>query len=225
MVQLLTGATTKVITCSPVKANVIVESSQGRSEQQLIRHDTQPMDAPHFKAKFPLIFLEGSRKNAAEIRFSMDIQVLQSGQQMSGTLESAQNTAPFVVMTNQKQFEGCERTLLLRDAFRGHLDITWNRFANALQRQFIRATKQDPQSPTRCLSKYDLTYLHDKFLGKHPIFPQREYDTFWSWYGKCVQVLRYQRHVSQLWQEGFVVNQLKGRLLTLWSMVDYFMAS
>ena len=202
VVQLLTAANTQVVHCSPVTATIIVENTQGRSEQNAISNDTQPLDATSHKAKFPLLFQEGTRKNAAEIRFSVDLQVLQSGQQMNCTLESTENSAPFVVMTNQKQFEGCERTLLFRDAFRGQLEIPWCQFANVLQRQFIRATKQDPQNPTRCLSKYDITYLHDKFLAKHPVFPQREYENFWSWYGKCVQVLRYQRHVSQLWQEG-----------------------
>ena len=34
---------------------------------------------------------------------------------------------------------------------------------------------------------------------------QKEYDGYWNWYGKCVQVIRYQRHIGQLWQAGFVL--------------------
>lgn len=62
----------------------------------------------------------GTRKNAVYLRFIMDIKVNQAGQVVTGTIES-ENSDPFVVMTNQKQWEACERTLLLRDAFNGQV--------------------------------------------------------------------------------------------------------
>jgi len=101
------------------------------------------------------------------------------------------------------------------------LEITWSQFANALQRHVLKATKQDPVRPARCLSGYDLRYIKAKFFGTpHPFHPptamltlssptadrdvmnQKDFDTFWGWFGKNLQILRYQRHICHLWQQG-----------------------
>ena len=84
------------------------------------------------------------------------------------------------------------------------LEVPWCQFANALQRQFVRSAKQDPANPTRCLSVYDFSYLRNKFFGGRSIVHQKDYDAFWLWYGKCLQVIRFQRHILQLWQNGYV---------------------
>lgn len=172
VVQLLTGATIRVLGCSPIKGVLITENAttkggQAPVDRVMIDHNVQAFDNSNnqFKAQFPLLFLEGTRKNAATMKFYVDVQINQMGQETTGTLETVCASSPFVVMTNQKQWEACERTLLLRDAFEGKSEISWFKFANALQRQFIRATKQDPQRPARCLSSFDFSYLHEKFIG------------------------------------------------------------
>ena len=165
VLQLLTGAATTVVGFSPVKGMVVIDSSRTNEDKAISGH-TQQLDNSLLKAQFPITFEEGTRKNVAKLRFIVDVQVEQMGHKASGSLESITNSAPFVVMTNQKQWEGCERTLLQRDAFGGSAEITWLQFANALQRQFIRATRQDPQNPSRCLSPFDFAYLHEKFISK-----------------------------------------------------------
>jgi len=205
VVQLLTGASTVVSACSAIKGIITTENTQGRAnDEKAISGNTQPLDHSLLKAKFPITFEEGTRRNAARMRFIVEVQLQQMGHTTTGTLESVNNSSPFVVMTNQKQWEGCEKTLLLRDAFGSSLEISWLQFANALQRQFIRATRQEPQNNSRCLSSFDFAYLHDKFLANRNVFLQREYEAFWNWYGKCIQVIRYQRHIGQLWQEGLL---------------------
>lgn len=49
---------------------------------------------------------------------------------------------PFVVITNECQWEGSAGTLLKKDAFGGQLEIPWPQFVNTLQRHFLIATKQ-----------------------------------------------------------------------------------
>lgn len=203
VVQLLMGATVTVQQYSPVKALVVSDTALGKGESKLVENDTQMMERQFMVAKFPLVFKEGTRKASLRLRFEMDVEVLQSGRTIKACVESAP-TQPFVVMTNQKQWEACERPLLQKDAFGTHTEITWNQFANALQRQFIRATRQDPSTPARCMSIFDFTYIHDKFLAKRPTLYLREYDTIWNWYGKCIQVIKYQRHMAQLWQGGLM---------------------
>lgn len=201
--RLLKGAAVQVKSLTPVKAAMIMDSHQaGKGDLKMISNDTQLMD-PQYVVQFPLTFCEGTRKNGVHLRFSMQVQVVQNGRTVEGTVES-DSTKPFVVMTNQKQWEACERTLLLRDAFGDKLEVSWYQFANALQRQFVRATKQDPASPSRCLSQFDFTYVKNKFFREQPIVHQKDYDGFWNWYGKCLQVVRFQRHILQLWQSGLV---------------------
>ena len=86
----------------------------------MIDGDVQQLDKHSLTVSFPINFREGTRKNAVYLRFIMDVKVSQAGQSVSGTVES-ENSAPFVVMTNQKQWEACERTLLLRDSFNGQV--------------------------------------------------------------------------------------------------------
>jgi hypothetical protein len=45
------------------------------------------------------------------------------------------------------------------------LEAPWEQFANALQRRFLLATRQDPMRPRRSLSAYDLQYFNLKFFG------------------------------------------------------------
>jgi hypothetical protein len=52
-------------------------------------------------------------------------------------------------------------------------EVPWPHFANILQRHFLRATRQDPSRPARCLSLHDLEYLHSKLLGGQPMISQK----------------------------------------------------
>lgn len=48
----------------------------------------------------------------------------------------------------------------------------------------------------------------------------KTFELFWEWYGKCLQALRYQRHIGSLWNSGLLLgfvsredvdNALRGR--------------
>lgn len=56
-------------------------------------------------------------------------------------LES-QPSDPFIVITNENQYEGSNGVLLRTIAFGPHTEIPWTRLANELQRHFLLATKQ-----------------------------------------------------------------------------------
>ena len=56
-------------------------------------------------------------------------------------LES-QPSDPFIVITNENQYEGSNGVLLRNIAFGVHSEIPWTRLANELQRHFLLATKQ-----------------------------------------------------------------------------------
>jgi hypothetical protein len=134
---------------------------------------------------------------------------------MQVTVES-NSTAPLVVITNECQWEGSAGTLLKKEAFpNGQLEITWPEFANTLQHHFLRATKQELARPRRILSSFDMKYIHSKCFGElgcyyltveagKNIISQNDFDEFWDWFGKCMQKVRYQRHVCSMWLNGYI---------------------
>jgi hypothetical protein len=65
-------------------------------------------------AKFPLKFIQGAKKAAAFLKFS--IQVGYGGSNQLHTVES-NLTTPFVVITNECQWEGSAGTLLKKELF------------------------------------------------------------------------------------------------------------
>jgi len=111
---------------------------------------------------------------------------------------------PFIVITNECQYEESDGTLLKRDSFGNSNEIQWFCFANKLQRHFLRATRQDPIKPTRFLSRHELVYIHQNFFNALPTVSQAAFDSFWAWFGKGLQKLRYQRHVCSMWQSGLI---------------------
>lgn len=107
-----------------------------------------------------------NRKTSVTLKFSMQLKAGQGDSATTATVES-DSSRHFVVITNEIQWQGSAGTLLKRDAFDGQLEITWPQFANALQRHVLKATKQDPVRPARCLSGYDLRYIKAKFFGNN----------------------------------------------------------
>ena len=133
-------------------------------------------------------FEEGTRKNPASLQFSVQVSVSQCGNtHVAASVESALSS-PFVIMTNQRQYEDCERMLLMRDSFGDQSEVSWAKFANAVQRQFLRSTRQNPGSPNRSISSFDFAYFKYKFFRDVDIITQDSYDKFWEWYGHALQV-------------------------------------
>ena len=168
VVQLLCGANVEFQSFSQMKVAMVWENHQSKANNQKnIDCDTQTVDAFNRVAKWHLKFLNGTRKNSVTLRFGMQVQVTQSsGSAVTVTVES-HSTRPFIVITNECQWEESEGTLLKKDAFGEQAEIPWPQFANVLQRHFLRATRQDAVSPTRCLSQTDFEYIHSKFFGMY----------------------------------------------------------
>jgi len=214
-----TGASSSAATVS-----VASVSGSGATDKPLLNHDSHELDLGTLTAHMPLTFLEGTRKYAVQVVFSAEVTLAyplpaprartaalkasqqhqqQHQQQLVVSLQS-EPSRPLMVMTNQKQWEDCERYLLHREAFGDSADVSWHHFANTLQSHFLVATKQEAAQPQRPLSSFDFAYLHNQFFGNRPRVRAREFDAFWAWYGKSMQLLRYQRHIGQLWIAGLI---------------------
>lgn len=187
VVQLLTGANVIVQQRSEVRVIPNLDNPQAKSAKPL-ESDTQRMDEFTNRAKFHLKFLQGSRKNVANLKFTMN--VLIGSHQL--TLES-NLSHPFIVITNECQYEESEALLIKSYAFGIRVErfrfffstkspdlflieipkkneITWASFANLLQRHFLKATRQDSSKPQRSLSRYEINYINQKFFGIKSFF-------------------------------------------------------
>lgn len=111
IVQLLTGANVIVQQKSEVKAIPNIDNPQSKAAKPL-ESDTQRVDEFTNRAKFHLKFLQGSRKNVANMKFSMNVIV--GAHQL--TLES-NPSQPFVIITNECQYEEAECLLIKSCAF------------------------------------------------------------------------------------------------------------
>jgi len=201
-VQLLTGAAPTVSSTGPVKATLLCDShnpSTKGAPSSPLEADAQPLNGPAKSGDFPLKFMAGTRKAAVHLKFGIPVR----SPNASATIESDMSN-PFVVITNECQWEGSAGTLLKKDAFGGQLEIPWPQFVNTLQRHFLIATKQDLVRPKRALSMYDFHYINTQFFGSRTVVQQKDFDNFWNWFGKSMQTLRYQRHISSMWQAGII---------------------
>ncbi len=142
----------------------------------------------------------GSRKTAAHMTFS--VPVVLGGQNGVITSEASGET---IVITNESQWEGSEGILLKNTIFGKAKDVSWAHFANLLQHHFLIVTRQDPENPSRALSRAELNFILNNLLGGKQVIVSRAFGEFWDWYGKCLQVLRYQRHIGSLWNAGLLL--------------------
>lgn len=217
-VQLLTGAAPTVSPTAAAKATLLCEShnpSTKGAPSSPLEADAQPLNGASKLGDFPLKFMAGTRKAAVHLKFGVAVRSPLS----TATIESDMSN-PFVVITNECQWEGSAGTLLKKDAFGGQLEIPWPQFVNTLQRHFLIATKQgklpaynpltfskrvaDLVRPKRALSLYDFHYINTQFFGSRTVVQQKDFDNFWNWFGKSMQTLRYQRHICSMWQSGIV---------------------
>jgi SH2 domain len=116
---------------------------------------------------------------------------------------------PFVVIVHPKQMASAEHALLRSvvgfdsQQQQQQQQLSWHRFANALQFQFCMVTRQDPTRAERPLSRAELDYARARFFSDAS--PSAEqFDTFMRWFSECLRALRYSKHVADMWRAGLI---------------------
>lgn len=207
VVKLLSGSNTQFISVSPIQCILVSEQAvqtKATSDGPPLQNAVHALDLQTWTAAFPVKFTQGSRRCRVTLRFSVDVTMMgRFKQPVVATIES-NATNPLIVTTNESQWEGSEQILLKSDVFGGMLEATWPQFCNTLQRHFLRATRQDSMRPKRSLSLEDFSFFHTDFFQSKSIVTQADFDTFWTWFGKTLQVLRFQRYIGALWQQGLL---------------------
>lgn len=225
-VRLLRGALQQVQQCAPFEAATTAEQSSRipvPNIAQVTKVDAQPDGVAHLRVRLT----NGSRMLPVTLKVAMGVSY---GAGATLTLETLASD-PFVVITNESQFEESNGILLQYLAFRNGERARWGHFANVVHEHFLRATKQaaliteDPQSmaapagtatgtgtgtgtgaecAVRVLSVSELEYIHTRFFRGRAEVTVAQFADFWAWFGKLLVRLRSARQVASLWREGLL---------------------
>jgi len=136
-VKLLTGSTVQVKFASAVKCSILNDVHQtGKGAQpKPIENDEQTLDSTTRTAHFPLKFNQGSRKSPVTLRFGLQVQLTtMNGMSINATIESPA-TEPFIVITNESQWEDSEQVLLRKDIFGGM--VREDQFCKYIKRNYF----------------------------------------------------------------------------------------
>jgi hypothetical protein len=225
-IRLLTGAACNVWPAGSVTA-VLVTDWSTRSKKGLptvqVLNNVKELDGNSLTVQFTeLLFPQGTRKKTIHLKFQVSAQIQLPGasKPLLYHLESPA-TPPFIVKTNENQWDESEGLLLKSEVFAPPsttTESTWCQFCNALQRRYLLATKQDPLAPIRPLALQDMHYLFQvKFSSNIGVaapandtpVSSKVYDNFWAWFGPGLHKIRYQRHMCPLWVRGLICGFLQ----------------
>lgn len=207
LVKLLFGAAVKFNSVGPMMVSEMWEDQQARvasGEKTIFESNTHPLDVYRFQAHWKHKFTTGTRKTLVFLRYSISVQLSESGPAIELKSEVS---SPFIVITNDCQWHEAEGKLLQYELFQSNNSqgpIPWFYVANTVQRRFLEATKQDPGHASRPLFLSDFQYFLQGLLGGGRSVSAAQFDRFWDWFGKCLQKLRYQRHVGSLFVQGYL---------------------
>jgi hypothetical protein len=204
-VRLLTGSTYNAAPTGRIGVEIVTSnSSKSKKNPLTVKCDSKDMENG-IAVYNNMIFPHGTRKKAIHLKFKLSVKV--------GNIESHLESIlskPFIVKTNENQWQEAEGILLKMEAFGEENEVTWFKFANVLQRRYLFATKQDQIQPHRLLTTEDFEYIyHTKFnANKIPdantVINPKQFDEFWKWFGPNLYKIRYQRHMITLWTRGII---------------------
>jgi hypothetical protein len=200
VVQLLSGASTQFTSFSVVSTNVVWDQPQAKAAGKVFLKDSEPLDPTTRTATFRFKVNGGTRKLPVTIKFVLQAQI----NNHAVTIESTPSQ-PFVVITNECQYEESVLLLMKRQLFSGDSEeCAWEPLANKLQRQFLLGTRQDLVKPQRAFSHREVSFIHAKFFNNAPTISLKQLEQFWTWFGPTLQKVRYQRHVASMWTAGLI---------------------
>lgn len=194
---------------SPMRAVITTSTAENfrvamESHANPLEPEMLAIDLEKKTSRWHLKPINGSRKSFVYARFALQVLVT-TGTPVSHTLIlESPPSAPFVVMTNEVQWEETEAALILHYVFQDQLDIPWLLLANVLQRHFVRGTRQNVMNPARPLSTNELLFIHRCFFGGGLMVSQQQFRQFWAWFGKGLQRLRTTRPLGAMWCAGLL---------------------
>eukprot|EP01130_Rhizamoeba_saxonica_P015615 TRINITY_DN7053_c0_g1_i1.p1 TRINITY_DN7053_c0_g1~~TRINITY_DN7053_c0_g1_i1.p1 ORF type:complete len:616 (+),score=85.33 TRINITY_DN7053_c0_g1_i1:226-1848(+) len=181
----------------------LVRSTTRNDKKKYIDPLQIALDISTNEAKFPLKFLEGTRRVKVNLRFSMKIPLVDSNNQSVMCSVETPLSKPFIVITSDTQWLTSTEEMFKIDAFQSNLSVSWTNFCNTLNQHFIRVTKQDPPV-FRGLAISDFLYMNHRFFDGKQSVDYPSFSRFFEWFGVIMNVLRHTKHMNKLWQYGLI---------------------
>lgn len=187
-----------------VVAELQHEAYTKNASQLGVTNRVQKMDSDGSACFSDIKFPNGTRQKMVRVRFAVNVQYVQMNGVMGDVKLESNTSRPFIVMTNENQWETSAGALLKKEIFEKRSEAPWEQFANTLQLHYLRASRQEPSNPKRALSKSDLDYIHHTRFKRAPIISEKEFDEFWGWFGKVLHRIRHDKQFKELWLNGFI---------------------
>eukprot|EP01125_Pyxidicula_operculata_P002161 TRINITY_DN1209_c1_g1_i1.p1 TRINITY_DN1209_c1_g1~~TRINITY_DN1209_c1_g1_i1.p1 ORF type:complete len:592 (+),score=115.07 TRINITY_DN1209_c1_g1_i1:61-1836(+) len=212
--RLLTGATITQIQSGPVQPELVDTSQRIKRNNQELENVKQNFQENGTATFTDLKFSSGTFPNLVRLKFRVTIQILQNGQRITKSIESAQ-TKPFVSMTNTgSQWKDAAGTWLKEELFKESYDVSIARLWNYFQKHYLISTKQEINNIKRPLYLKDFEFLlHAKYPQgtKKQTINQKEFTWFWDWVGPGLKRIRYQKYLLWLFENGYLAAFVTGK--------------
>jgi len=196
-----TNVNTNIIT------NMNTNMNQSMNSQSNTVHTTQPSLGKSIISSLnvPLNFTSNPNSSTASSLNPLSLSIPGVTTTISSFQLESNMSQPFVVMTNENQWDYSAGLLLKRDTFENNQnEVSWPQFANYLQIHFLRATRQDVAKPMRALCAEDFEYLFTEKFNRKMMLTQKDVDIFWEWFGPALHKIRHQKAFFAMWIKGLV---------------------
>lgn len=206
--KLLKFSSLDVVETSPVKITCyhVGQEKKGEKGPQEIKMETPfiSFNIGTSTAKYNLSkFASGSKMQLCTLLFEITVKFSNNM-----VCPFSCSSRPFLVMSNESQFEDSTKSLFTQDVFQDMKQISWKYFANELQLYFLKSTRQQASSLPRGLSPSDLYYIQTKKFGcpDDGAVTLPQFATFWDeWFSKILRELRYKKRLLALWNLYLIV--------------------
>jgi len=204
VVKLVIGVTYRSKFMSKMTVGTIIDESsafrhQTPSTTKFLEQDSAPLEVVRCQTIWHHRFVTGTRKKLAYLQYSLCLGITEPQPQIKLRSELSR---PFIVITNDCQWHEAEAASLQNTLFSRVSAVPWLLFVNTVHSHFIAATRQDPEDSVRPIYPIEWAYFRQTFFENGATVSAAQFQTFWDWFGKCVQKLRYQPQLLPLFRQG-----------------------
>ena len=123
-----------------------------------------------------------------------------------GQVLEARVAEPFVVITNEKQWEDSLGMIVRHMLFDKGPTVSRARMCNAIQRAYLEGIREPDQAdPKRPLSPADFAYMCTLRAIPDDRVSEEQFLSLWQWFGSALSRIRHNQTVLEMWSQGYIM--------------------
>eukprot|EP01130_Rhizamoeba_saxonica_P008294 TRINITY_DN3357_c0_g1_i1.p1 TRINITY_DN3357_c0_g1~~TRINITY_DN3357_c0_g1_i1.p1 ORF type:complete len:570 (-),score=93.89 TRINITY_DN3357_c0_g1_i1:215-1885(-) len=212
-VLLLSGVHTQFSQIGPVKGFLKKDDGTTITNYTTLANEVAPL--VNYLAVFKnLEFNRGSHLKTVSLDFELEVCANYS----TGLTENriirtyANNEFETIVMTNAKQWQIAQKTLLMRSLFEnGTNEVSRNYFFNYIHRYFLTTFEMDRSNPKRSFQQNEFKFFQtiikskeNERSGSRNTISKNDFLEFWKWFGPVVRLLKGRISLLKMWEDGLI---------------------